>query len=79
MFACCRHAKACFTMIGEAAFVRGKAAIDDIDDGGFARAIMADKSDAFAFMDYKLSAIKCLYRTELHANIACSDNLAFVD
>ena len=56
----------------------GKPAIDDIDDGGFACAIMADQPHTFAFADHEFGAIQCFYRTELHANIARGDDLLFL-
>ena len=73
-----RYAVSCFLMIGNAAFMWRQPAIDDIDDGGFARAIVADQPDAFTFADHELSAIQCFHRTELHANIARGDDLPFL-
>lgn len=73
-----RHAMSGFAVIGNAAFVRRQPAIDDIDDGGFARAIVPHKPDTLAFADHEFGAIQCFHRTELHADIARGDDLSFL-
>lgn len=78
MLARYRHAMSRLAVIGNAALMRGKPAIDDIDDGGFARAIVADQTHAFAFADHEFGTIQCFYCTELHANIARGDDLLFL-
>ncbi len=58
--------------------MRRQPAIDDIDDSGFACAIVADKPDTFTFADHEFGAIQCFYRTELHADVARRDDLPFL-
>ncbi|MNL47641.1 hypothetical protein D3C87_1704400 [compost metagenome] len=49
--------------------MRRQPAIDDVDDGGFSRTVMADEPQAFARTDDEIGPIKRSYRAEhdLHA------------
>ena len=51
--------------IAQAALMRIEPAIDDIDDGGFARTIMPDQPDAFARQDRQIDTIQRLDRAEM--------------
>ena len=43
---------------GDRAAVGGEAAVQDIDEGGFPRAVVADEADAFAGPDGEVDAVE---------------------
>ncbi|MNL72209.1 hypothetical protein D3C87_1974860 [compost metagenome] len=59
--------------------MRRQPAIDDVDDGGFARAIVAHEPEAFSRADDEIGPIKRPYRAEHDLHAARGDDFFRLD